>query len=777
MAYTFKHGDRPLEGITIQRAVGRGGFGEVYFALTDAGKQVAAKYLRDNPEIELRGIANVMNLKSPHLITIYDVKNAPGGEPFVLMEYVSGPSLRELMNAHPDGMGVAKAAFFLDGIARGLEYLHERGIVHRDLKPANIFFDDGYVKIGDYGLSKHMAVSKHSGQTVSVGTVHYMAPEIGSGSYTKAIDVYALGVILYEMLTGRLPFTGSSIGEVLMRHISERPNLGGIPEPFATAIGRALVKDPQGRWDGVREMADHVLNAPEIRGLVTRLDVSQLSQVPRDANAHDPDRTVTHGGVQVRPTLDAREAAPPLPRRPAEAAHPGVAYPDELERQARTWFGRLHNFMPWGRRPPAAGAVRVPRWPMVLTLLLAMGGLSMGLSLIGRPGQIPERGFALLLMMAAGVFAPLLCYSLLLRRNPVRHPLLDRVVYAGATAMAMFFGVMLALEEVKDGEFARLAAGVVAMVALFDWNARIEAGRRWHFDGWDAFLPGLLGLIVSAIVDAEEYVWVGAGLCASVALLTRYAAAIWGPRPGDSSHGVAARPFPAFTPAPAAAIPTPGPVVMPRVDMPGSAAPAATPPVAPPPPAAGTAAPSAGAAGAGNGGATLVYEEPHVLVRAFNGMLALVAHFMIIGGLLWALAYHMKPYEISNRHGSLVRVSLSGVHVTEGGGESVDVPVSKPMVLAPIFVGGMLLAFARRSSGAAHVFRAIAGASLAALLAGLALGPASSALQIVYTDGDWDMLRTKKGDLVAMFLLLNGVALLLLWPRARRVRAARTIVV
>ena len=175
MAYTFKHGDRPLEGLTVQRAVGRGGFGEVYYAVADSGKQVALKYLRENPEIELRGIAHVMNLKSPHLITIYDVKQNEAGEPFVIMEYVSGPSLRDMLIAEGKGMPSQKAAYLMRGIAQGLSYLHERGIVHRDLKPANIFYDDGYVKIGDYGLSKHISVSKHSGQTVSVGTVHYMA--------------------------------------------------------------------------------------------------------------------------------------------------------------------------------------------------------------------------------------------------------------------------------------------------------------------------------------------------------------------------------------------------------------------------------------------------------------------------------------------------------------------------------------------------------------------------------------------------------------------------
>ncbi len=310
MAYTFKHGDRPLEGVTVQRAVGRGGFGEVYYALTDSGKQVALKYLRENPEIELRGIGNVMNLKSPYLVTIYDVRNSANGDPFVIMEYVGGPSLRELLNAEPGGFSVQKAAFFLSGIGKGLSYLHERGIVHRDLKPANIFYDDGYVKIGDYGLSKHISVSQHSGQTVSVGTVHYMAPEIGSGSYTKAIDIYALGVILFEMLTGRLPFSGSSMAEILMRHVRDNPDLSGVPAPFGPVIAKALAKEPHDRYQDADEMLAAVMETAELGDSVARFDVSTLAHVPRDVDAADVAETVTSPRPPPVPPLDAREAAP-----------------------------------------------------------------------------------------------------------------------------------------------------------------------------------------------------------------------------------------------------------------------------------------------------------------------------------------------------------------------------------------------------------------------------------------------------------------------------------
>src|SRR5947207_11467656 len=111
--FQYKHGDRPLEGYTIQRAAGRGGFGEVYYAVSDAGREVALKAVQGYEQIELRGISQCMNLKSPHLVTIFDVRYNDAGKPFVIMEYVSGPSLRELLDASPGGMGAHKAAFFL----------------------------------------------------------------------------------------------------------------------------------------------------------------------------------------------------------------------------------------------------------------------------------------------------------------------------------------------------------------------------------------------------------------------------------------------------------------------------------------------------------------------------------------------------------------------------------------------------------------------------------------------------------------------------------------
>lgn len=326
--FQYQYGDRPLEGYTIQRGVGRGGFGEVYYAVSDSGKQVALKVLQTYEQIELRGISQCMNLKSSHLVTVFDVRYNQQGRPFVIMEYVSGPSLAEIIQESPGGLGTQKAAFFLREIAKGLGYLHDCGIVHRDLKPSNIFFEDGRVKIGDYGLSKAMNTSRHSGQTITVGTVHYMAPEIGAGCYNRSIDIYALGIVLYEMLTGQVPFFGNSPAEVLMKHISAEPDLTGIEEPFARAIRKAMAKDPEQRYQTVQEMVEDVFGAEHIRNSVSQFSPQSLSMVGQKLNIPRP----TPGAVPPTPVPPAprpQPAGPPTDER-ASGAMRRVAAQDPI---------------------------------------------------------------------------------------------------------------------------------------------------------------------------------------------------------------------------------------------------------------------------------------------------------------------------------------------------------------------------------------------------------------------------------------------------------------
>ena len=262
MRFTYASGSRPLEGFTLKRGVGRGGFGEVYFAVSDGGKEVALKLLRDNSEIELRGVAQCLNLKHPNLVNLYDLRTDARGEHWVVMENVAGESLSALLGRYPKGLPIELAREWFLGLARAVTYLHDHGIVHRDLKPGNIFLENGVVKVGDYGLSKCISTSQRTAQTQSIGTVHYMAPEISSGNYNKSIDVYAAGVILYD--------------------------LSPLPQPFGPILGRALHKNPAQRYLSVSEFAQAVESTAKPRPSTEPVTPSRDNPRPAPLSTKEP---------------------------------------------------------------------------------------------------------------------------------------------------------------------------------------------------------------------------------------------------------------------------------------------------------------------------------------------------------------------------------------------------------------------------------------------------------------------------------------------------------
>jgi serine/threonine protein kinase len=318
MKFTFGPESRPLEGYTLKRAIARGGFGEVYYALTDSGKEVALKLLQENLEVELRGVTQCLNLKHPNLVTLFDIKQDRDGDHWIVMEYVGGKTLDRVIHEHPAGMPPEEVLEWLEGIAAGIRFLHDRGIVHRDLKPANIFRENGVVKVGDVGLSKFIAPSRRSAHTQSVGTVYYMAPEVAKGRYDRGVDVYSLAVILYEMCTGKVPFDGETTAEILMKHLTERPNLNSIPEKLRPVFERALEKDPALRTSDVAALAQ------EFRTLVVGLEA-----VTVPSPALEPSVQVTATGVTdpARPASIVTDTQPwygTSPSRPSVFENPPV---------------------------------------------------------------------------------------------------------------------------------------------------------------------------------------------------------------------------------------------------------------------------------------------------------------------------------------------------------------------------------------------------------------------------------------------------------------------
>ena len=168
-----------------------------------AARKSPSSCCRGDRDVELRGIAQCLNLKHPNLVDLYDLRTDADGDHWVVMEYVAGESLqRRHRAATPAACRSSWPASGSSALARAVAYLHDHGIVHRDLKPANIFIENGVAqgrRLRPVQVDQQQPARRP--QTQSVGTVHYMAPEISTGNYNKQIDVYACGVILYEMLT------------------------------------------------------------------------------------------------------------------------------------------------------------------------------------------------------------------------------------------------------------------------------------------------------------------------------------------------------------------------------------------------------------------------------------------------------------------------------------------------------------------------------------------------------------------------------------------------
>jgi serine/threonine-protein kinase len=333
-------GGDPLVGVTLDgryrilRVIGEGGMGVVYEALhVVIEKPVAVKVLRETftgrPDVVERfrqEAKSASRIGHPNIIDVSDFGETPSGASYIVMEMLTGEDLADIL-ARERVLSPARAVRIIYQVARALDATHRKGIVHRDLKPENIYLIsvDGVadvVKVVDFGVAKMSDLDNTSGRKLTrtgmlFGTPEYMSPEQAAGKpFDHRVDVYALGAIFFELLTGRVPFEGENFMEVLAKHGSDRvPTLTEINPGTRVSIelerivARALCKDPAERYQTMGELANDLRLAPEMP-VGNPNDTTSLPDwaliVPRPISSEMTPSTAPIETLRVLP--------PPLPR-------------------------------------------------------------------------------------------------------------------------------------------------------------------------------------------------------------------------------------------------------------------------------------------------------------------------------------------------------------------------------------------------------------------------------------------------------------------------------
>lgn len=261
-------GQRINDRYKVIRLIGGGGMSNVYLAHDMIlNRDVAIKVLRydsTNEEESMRRFhreaLSATSLMHPNIVSIYDV-GEDGDMHYIVMEYVKGKTLKQYIKENAP-LSPARSVQIMKQLTSAISHAHENQIIHRDIKPQNILMDEnGNVKITDFGIATSLAATSYTKTNSVMGTVHYLSPEQARGGVaTKKSDIYSLGIVLYELLTGEVPFSGESPVSIALKHLqAETPSVrdfdASIPQSLENVILKATAKNPDHRYASVDEMA------------------------------------------------------------------------------------------------------------------------------------------------------------------------------------------------------------------------------------------------------------------------------------------------------------------------------------------------------------------------------------------------------------------------------------------------------------------------------------------------------------------------------------------
>ncbi len=308
-----------LEKYRVLEPLGRGGMAQVYRAYhPQLDRYVAIKVLRSDlvEEKEFltrfqREAQSVANLRHPNIVQIHDF-DVQDDVYFMVMELLEGDTLKTQLiqyRANEKHLAWGEIARIMLDVLAGLEYAHDEGIIHRDIKPANIMLSRrGQAVVTDFGIAQIIGSTQYTVSGALMGTLSYMAPEQGlEGNTSKQSDLYSLGIVFYEMLTGRPPFDADTPLAILMKHVNDplpiprtiNPN---IPEAFEQIALKALSKDPQDRYANAGDLAAAIRNAC----MATNVEIpEQISLIPSSSADNSQDVVAVFSGEDKDHITDA----------------------------------------------------------------------------------------------------------------------------------------------------------------------------------------------------------------------------------------------------------------------------------------------------------------------------------------------------------------------------------------------------------------------------------------------------------------------------------------